>query len=920
MPTVTYDAQSLSIDSKRIWIVGGAIHYARVPRELWADRIRAAKIAGLNTIETPVVWSRHEPRPGQFDFKGDNDLRYFVELIGEAGLLCVLRPGPFVGSGYDFGGLPSWIRHVDGVSLRSANQPFLEASGRYLGAVAEQIKDLQATSPRGGPIVLVQNEHQWTCGDRDAAQGYLGELSRYLRESGITVPNMNANNLWESVEGEIEAWAGRDEMLATVRQLGYVNPKSPRIVADLRAGHADAWGYPSGTESGAVLTPRQLTRTLAEVLAGAGQFIVNPFHGGTNFAAAAGRSPQEEAAFLTASNDQGAPLSEAGDAGTSFTALRAVATFASTFARVFSSLDADDRQIGLDPAGGSTSVVHVRGTQGGVAFVFAPEADGKRKTAEPYGLLLADGSRLEVPVGLFGVAWCLIGSHLVGRSFLDYCGLSVVGLAGRAMLCFGPEGSVASVSINGSPIDVEVPKSKAKTPSVIEHEGVILVVCNEAQLETTFLGEDAVFFHVLGLTEDGLAIPATTKKPMKVGQDAAVVAADAAPRTPAAKATLDNWEMASTEDYTSGSSPRYAAIGGPADLTSLGAPYDYGWYRLTMKSSAAKKSKYAIPEGADRLHLFVDGEATELIGEAPGAVLDGVLSLGKGEQQVVVLADNMGRFATGSRIGEAKGLAGHLWEVAPFKAGRSKTVDGDPVELLSFRKPMWEARPGDATHPQRLTWSFVHRKKSPIIVRFGPFVGRALVILNDEPIHELDRGGRDRLVLDQETLNRGNNTLQIAVSAEVCLEEEVGGVLSEIAAGIEFLEGVNCLTEKAGWAFAKWEPPAPTAYEPVAKSALGSRSGPAWWRCRFATPETTRPMYVELSGMTKGRLYVNGNDAGRYFVATADGTEVPPQTRWYVPSTWLSTERENELVLFDEHGGNPGKIKLAYGEPPVGTA
>src|SRR5262245_25612293 len=165
MASITYDGQSFMLDGRRIWLVSGAIHYARVPRELWADRIHAARQAGLNCIETPVFWARHEARQGQFDFKGDNDLRHFVELIQQVNMYCILRPGPFVGAGWDMGGLPAWLLGVPNIRLRVNSQPFLEACSRYITAVAQQVRDLQVTSgDGGGPIILIQNEHAWTCG------------------------------------------------------------------------------------------------------------------------------------------------------------------------------------------------------------------------------------------------------------------------------------------------------------------------------------------------------------------------------------------------------------------------------------------------------------------------------------------------------------------------------------------------------------------------------------------------------------------------------------------------------------------------------------------------------------------------------------------------------------------------------------
>lgn len=196
MPAVTFDGKTLSIDGRRIWIVSGSLHFQRFPRDTWAERIHAARLAGLNTIETPVFWNRVEPRPGAFDFKGDNDVRHFLTLVKEAGMHAILRPGPFVGAGWDLGGLPSWLLNVENVKLRGPSQPFLEATGRYFTALSKQVRDLQASSPGGGPIVLIQNESHWTCDHHDAAGAYLGELARYLREAGLTVPRINANNLW----------------------------------------------------------------------------------------------------------------------------------------------------------------------------------------------------------------------------------------------------------------------------------------------------------------------------------------------------------------------------------------------------------------------------------------------------------------------------------------------------------------------------------------------------------------------------------------------------------------------------------------------------------------------------------------------------------------------------------------------------
>jgi beta-galactosidase len=190
MPAITHDGRSFMIDGRRMWLVSGRIPYARVPRSQWADRILLAKHAGINTIETPVFWNRHETRPGRFDFTGENDLRHFVDLIGKAGLHCILSIGPSIGSEWDFGGLPAYLREkADGPRLRTNDPHFLESCSRYINAVAEQVRGWQITAPgTGGPIILLSVESEWTCGHEQLANSYLGELTRYVREAGLNVP------------------------------------------------------------------------------------------------------------------------------------------------------------------------------------------------------------------------------------------------------------------------------------------------------------------------------------------------------------------------------------------------------------------------------------------------------------------------------------------------------------------------------------------------------------------------------------------------------------------------------------------------------------------------------------------------------------------------------------------------------------
>lgn len=932
MAAITFDGQSFMLDGRRVWLVSGQICYARVPRAYWGDRIAAARNAGLNCIETPIIWARHEPRQGQFDFTAENDLRSFVQLVGQAGMYCILRPGPYVGAGWDLGGLPPWLLNNENVKLRAANQPFLEACSRYITAVAEQVRDLQANSPapRGaaaashtpGPIVLIQNESAFTCGDDVLAQTYLGELDRYFREAGFTVPIINSNELWQSVEGEIDGWTGSDGMLAHLRQLGAVRPAQPRVVIDLGLGQQRTWNQPAAP----TLTPGQVLRRIGEVLAAGGQFNLSPFHGGTFFGFSGGRDPLGEGeGFVCTSHDAGAPLNELGLPSHTYSSVRRICTFASRFSRVLSHLDPARQPVALLPeshiegknaASARVSVVHAVGSQGGVAFVFGDDAGANAKT--PMSLVLPDGAALPVHLGSQSVVWCLLDTRLTGRANLDYTNLCAFALVGKVLVLFGEEGAPAELSINGTPLDAEVPSGE--TPIIHEHEGVTVVIASHQQLETIFVDDSNVYVGIEGLDRRGRPILlADAKQHTQIDAEGQVSIVKAGPSVPPIKSkrpSLDEWACAELTEHLDGSSPRYAAIAKPGDLVSLGAPYGYGWYRVKFNSSSARKVHLLFPHAAHRVHLTLDGEPSGIVGVGAGASRLIDLHLKKGAHTLVALAENAGRFSSGSDLGEKTGLYGHIWEVAEIKPGKPKLVPSDPIDILAFRAPLWRLHRDDMTDPQRLTWKIDHRSKHALAIDIGPFARPdgldredGMVLLNGKPVHYFQRGGGATVFLDGALLLKGNNEIQIAMIGSTAEFADA------LAKAVRFYDCLDSPTMKGDWAFAKWEPPSNGSFHKLARAAHGA----AWWRCAFNAGEGEAPLLLDIAGLTKGQMYINGRHLGRYWVATHDNKKVPPQTRYVIPRSFLAADGADELVIFDEHGHYPGRCRLSSdpGAPPL---
>ncbi|MFA7368180.1 MAG: beta-galactosidase [Kiritimatiellales bacterium] len=147
----------LELDGKPLPLVMGEIHPQRYPAEYWEEAILEMKAAGLNGISVYVFWSQLEPRPGEFDFSGNKNIRRFVELCAKHGMYVWPRVGPFCNAEMLLGGLPSWLYGMP-LTERSNQPRYLQLVGRYYGKLGEQLKGLMWE--QGGPIVGFQLENE----------------------------------------------------------------------------------------------------------------------------------------------------------------------------------------------------------------------------------------------------------------------------------------------------------------------------------------------------------------------------------------------------------------------------------------------------------------------------------------------------------------------------------------------------------------------------------------------------------------------------------------------------------------------------------------------------------------------------------------------------------------------------------------
>ncbi len=301
-------------------VISGAIHYFRVHPDQWRDRIRKARLMGLNTIETYVAWNAHEPRRGEWDATGWNDLGRFLDLIQDEGMDAIVRPGPYICAEWHNGGLPTWLTGGDGV-LRSSDPGYLADVSDYLHRVYEIVAPRQID--RGGSVVLVQIENEY--GAYGADKAYLEALVALTREAGITVPlttvdqptdQMLADGSLPELHKTASFGSRSAERLATLRSH---QPTGPLMCSEFWDGWFDWWGGVHHT------TPVESAAEDLDALLSAGASVnIYMFHGGTNFGLTNGANDKGRYLPIVTSYDYDAPLDEAGNPTAKFFAFREV--------------------------------------------------------------------------------------------------------------------------------------------------------------------------------------------------------------------------------------------------------------------------------------------------------------------------------------------------------------------------------------------------------------------------------------------------------------------------------------------------------------------------------------------------------------------------------------------------------------------
>lgn len=194
--------KEILIDGKPELILSGEIHYFRLPKSAWQDRIDKLKAAGMNAVASYVPWICHEEIEGEIDLTGrtreELDLFGFIDLCKENGLYFILRPGPFIMAEMKNEGIPYWVyeKHPEIIPVTWDGQRVPTKTIDYLacGFLQEVEKWYAAMMPgvaerlitKGGNIIGVQLDNEigmlsWVSNSPDLTDHLLADFVNWLK-------------------------------------------------------------------------------------------------------------------------------------------------------------------------------------------------------------------------------------------------------------------------------------------------------------------------------------------------------------------------------------------------------------------------------------------------------------------------------------------------------------------------------------------------------------------------------------------------------------------------------------------------------------------------------------------------------------------------------------------------------------------
>lgn len=923
-PYIDFDGKGFLVNGKRTFIASGSLHYPRVPRALWRDRLLRFKRAGFNTVETYAFWNFHEPQEGKWDFTGDKDLDAFLKLVKSLGMYATVRVGPYVCAEWDSGGYPVWLRFKPGVRVREDNPQFEKYMDRWLDHVMPIVAANQIN--HGGSVIMVQleNEHPKGWG-REMPNAYFTHLRDKALALGLQVPyffsglhhgsDPAGNNPWDS--------AGRTNPWYTTE-------------------FWSVWYDRYGSRPSDLVYDHRVWKVLAY---GGNGYNFYMLHGGSNFDS---WNDDED----TASYDYGAAVGQAGDLRPIYYRFKRASWFARAFQDILeNSTNATDTYKNA-ATNAKVRVTARQSPTGTILFLdnnTAAPLDTQVKLAD--GKTYPEAGQLTLAPG--EIMPVVLDAPIVPGVQLTLSAARILGVAHQGktttLVVYGSPGSKGQLNFHAGATDQVIPVTFPEGSGVMQSrvaaggaETVRVMAVNTDMADKTWFVDagtqtsivcGADYVGDVRLQNGRLAL--TTETPLLIkssfpvtaygpGDSPQTLARQNADPPAVAAPKLAGWQM---RQAVTEAQPGYKDATWLKSETPLamGADGDYGayaWYRTNVTAPAAGTFALNISKAGDWLMAFVNGQLAGSTQPKQGTGARTLtIPLRAGQNSVAIFTAHYGRPKLFGYLGpidtiDAKGLAGDV------TLGKPSTGDGTPLTQWQ-----WKTVTGaDTSGPETVTltpdnWqdaklgTDVFNKKSGFAwyrttlpastaphhsIHFEDVDDNATMYLNGKRLARHEGWGQPFDVpLDAAWKNDSPNELAVLVENT----ENTGGLNGTVT----FQETASGTTLVTGWAMrggigvpdaknARWQP------------STGQPTGvPTFFQARF----TTRPpgatgihpiLRVTTDGLSRGFVWLNGHNLGRY-------PEKVPAPGIYLPECWLQSGA-NTLAFFDEEGHAPTQAKL----------
>lgn len=272
MGTSIIENKKLIINGKSRILLCSSLFYFRIPRELWEDRIIKIKNMGYNTVDVYFPWNYHEREEGNWEFSGDRDVNVFLKLLQKHEMYVIARPGPYICSEWDMGGLPPYLL-AKNMSIRQNDKGYLKCVKKWYDHILPILYKYQISND--GTIVALQIENELDFYNCDDVNGYMKELRTMVKQFNFDIP--------------IIACAGQGDVSGATAYIEDVVPALNVYVGNYERKFACVINHVkklcSKLNSPLLVTETDRDITMIRMLFGVGAALIAPYNqvGGSNY-------------------------------------------------------------------------------------------------------------------------------------------------------------------------------------------------------------------------------------------------------------------------------------------------------------------------------------------------------------------------------------------------------------------------------------------------------------------------------------------------------------------------------------------------------------------------------------------------------------------------------------------------------------